>query len=69
MFIAISIIFVLSIFCLTILYEEHVEDEAERQASIASIKKLRAINAASDTFSTTPTKSSKLWLTRSRGKN
>ena len=69
MFIVIFIIFVLSIFYLTIFYNEHVEDEAERQALIASIEELRAINAPSDTSSTTPTKSSELWLTRSRGKN
>ena len=43
MFITISIIFifVLSIFCLTFSYNEHVDDEAERQALIASIEKLR----------------------------
>ena len=71
MFITISIIFifVLSIFYLTFFYNEQVEDEAERQALIASIEELRAINAPSDTSSTTPTKSSELWLTRSRGKN
>ena len=71
MFITISIIFVfvLSLFYLTVLYNEHVEDEAERQALIASIEELRAINAPSDTSSTTPTKSSELWLTRSRGKS
>ena len=70
MFITISIIFifVLSIFYLTFFYNEHVDDEAERQALIASIEKLRAINAPSDTSSTTPTKSSELWLTRSQGK-
>ena len=71
MFITISIIFifVLSLSILTLLYNEHVEDEAERQALIASIEELRAINAPSDTSSTTPTKSSELWLTRSRDKN
>ena len=71
MFITIFIIFIflLSLFYLTELYNEHVEDEAERQALIASIEELRAINAPSDTSSTTPTKSSELWLTRSRGKN
>ena len=68
MFITIFIIFVLSIFCLTLFYNEHVDDEAERQALIASIEELGAINAPSDTSSTTPTKSSELWLTRSRGK-
>ena len=68
MVITIIIIFVLSIFCLTLFYNEHVEDEAERQALIASIEELRAINAPSDTSSTTPTKSSELWLTRSRDK-
>ena len=41
MFITILIIFVLSIFCLTLFYNEQVEDEAERQALIASIEKLR----------------------------
>jgi len=43
MFITISIIFifVLSIFYLTFFYNEHVEDEAERQALIASIEILR----------------------------
>ena len=69
MFIVIFIIFVLSIFYLTIFYNEHVEDEAERQALIASIEELRGINAPSGTSSTTPTKSSELWLTRSRSKN
>ena len=71
MFITISVIFifVLSLFILTVLYNEYVEDEAERQALIASIEELRAINAPSDTSSTTPTKSSELWLTRSRGKS
>ena len=71
MFITIFIIFIflLSLFYLTVLYNEHVEDEAERQALIASIEELRAINAPSDTSSTTPTKSSELWLTRSRGKS
>ena len=62
-------VFVLSIFCLTLFYNEHVDDEAERQALIASIEELSAINAPSDTSSTTPTKSSELWLTRSRDKN
>ena len=69
MVITIIIIFVLSFFCLTLFYNEHVDDETERQALIASIKELRAINTPSDTSSTTPTKSSELWLTRSRGKN
>ena len=43
MFITIFIIFIflLSLFYLTELYNEHVEDEAERQALIASIEKLR----------------------------
>ena len=41
MFIAFLIIFVLSICCLTFLYNEDVECEAERQALIASIEKLR----------------------------
>ena len=68
MFITISIIFVLSIFYLTVFYNEQVDDEAERQALIASSEELRAINAPSDTSSTTPTKSSELWLTRSRDK-
>ena len=42
MFITISIIFifVLSIFCLTFFYNEHVDDEAERQELIASIDNL-----------------------------
>ena len=45
MFITISIIFifVLSIFYLTFFYNEHVDDEAERQALIASIEKLRTM--------------------------
>ena len=68
MFITIFIIFVLSVFYLTLFYNEHVDDESERQALIASIEELRAINAPSDTSSTTPTKSSELWLTRSRDK-
>ena len=55
MFITIFIIFVLSIFYLTVFYNEQVDDEAERQALIASIEELRAINAPSDTSSTTPT--------------
>ena len=41
MFITIFINFVLSIFCLTLFYNEHVDDEAERQALIASIEKLK----------------------------
>jgi len=68
MFITIFIIFVLSIFCLTLFYNEHVDAESERQALIASIEELGAINAPSDTSSTTPTKSSELCLTRSLGK-
>ena len=46
MFITISIIFVfvLSIFCLTLFYNEHVDAESERQALIASIEKLRAMS-------------------------
>ena len=46
MFITISIIFifVLSIFCLTLFYNEHVDDEVERQALIASIEQLRALS-------------------------
>ena len=43
MVITIIIIFVLSIFYLTFFYNEHVDDEAERQALIASIEKLRAM--------------------------
>jgi len=39
MFITIFIIFVLSIFCLTLFYNEHVDAESERQALIASIEK------------------------------
>ena len=39
MFITIFIIFVLSIFYLTLFYNEHVDDESERQALIASIEK------------------------------
>ena len=69
MFITILIIFVLSICYLTFFYNEHAECESERQTLIASIEELGAINAPSDTSSTTPTKSSELWLTRSRGKN
>ena len=42
MFITIFIIFVLSIFCLTFFYNEHVDDEAERQALIASIEKSKS---------------------------
>ena len=41
MFIAFLIIFLLSICYLTYFYDEHAECEAERQALIASIKKLR----------------------------
>ena len=41
MFITIFIIFVLSVFYLTLFYNEHVDDESERQALIASIEKLR----------------------------
>ena len=48
MFIIISIIFVLSIFYLTFFYNEHVDDEAERQALIASIEKLRAMSRELD---------------------
>ena len=43
MFITIFIIFVLSIFCLTLFYNEQVEDEAERQALIASIEELEGL--------------------------
>ena len=70
MFITILIIFifVLSIFYWTLFYNELVDAESERQALIASIEELSAINAPSDTSSTTPTKSSELWLTRSRDK-
>ncbi|SVE01354.1 uncharacterized protein METZ01_LOCUS454208 [marine metagenome] len=52
MFITISIIFifVLSIFCLTLFYNEHVDDEAERQALIASIEKLRAMSRDKNEF-------------------
>jgi len=42
MFITIFIIFVLSIFCLTLFYNEHVDDESERQALIASIEKSKS---------------------------
>ena len=48
MFITIFIIFVLSIFYLTFFYNEHVDDEAERQALIASIEKLRAMSRELD---------------------
>jgi len=41
MFITILIIFVLSIYFVTLFYNEHVDDESERQALIASIEKLR----------------------------
>ena len=41
MFITILIIFVLSICFLTFFYNEHAECEAERQALITSIEKLR----------------------------
>ena len=41
MFITFLIIFVLSICYLTYFYDEHAECEAERQALIASIEKLR----------------------------
>jgi len=44
MFITIFIIFVLSIFCLTLFYSEHVDAESERQALIESIEKLRAMS-------------------------
>jgi len=44
MFITILIIFffVLSIFCLTLFYNEHVDDESERQALISSIEKSKS---------------------------
>ena len=42
MFITIFIIFVLSIFCLTLFYNEHVDAESERQALISSIEKLKS---------------------------
>ena len=41
MFITFLIIFVLSICYLTYFYDQHAECEAERQALIASIEKLR----------------------------
>ena len=41
MFITILIIFVLSIYFVTLFYNEQVDDESERQALIASIEKLR----------------------------
>ena len=44
MFITIFIIFVLSVFYLTLFYNEHVDDESERQALIASIQQLRKIS-------------------------
>ena len=50
MFITIFIIFVLSIFCLTLLYNEYLEDEAERQALIASIEKLIAMSRDKNEF-------------------
>ena len=40
MFITIFIIFVLSVFYLTLFYNEYVDDESERQALLASIKEL-----------------------------
>ena len=43
MFITFLIIFVLSIFYLTFFYNEYAECEAERQALIASIEKLRTM--------------------------
>ena len=42
MFITIFIIFVLSIFCLTLFYNEHVDAESERQALISSIEKSKS---------------------------
>ena len=42
MFITIFIIFVLSVFYLTLFYNEHVDDESERQALIASIEKSKS---------------------------
>jgi len=39
MFITTLIIFVLSIYFVTLFYNEHVDDESERQALIASIEK------------------------------
>ena len=39
MFITILIIFVLSIYFVTLFYNEHVDDESGRQALIASIEK------------------------------
>ena len=52
MFITISIIFifVLSIFYLTFFYNEHVDDEAERQALIASIEKMRPMSRDKNEF-------------------
>ena len=44
MFITFLIIFVLSICYLTYFYDEHAECETERQALIASIKKLRTMS-------------------------
>ena len=43
-------IFVLSIFCLTLFYNEHVDDETERQALIASIEQLRTSSRHKNEF-------------------
>ena len=45
-----SLSLVLSIFYLTFFYNEHAEDEAERQALIASIEKLRAMSRDKNEF-------------------
>ena len=42
MFITIFIIFVLSIFYLTLFYNEHVDDESGRQTLLASIEQLKS---------------------------
>ena len=44
MFITIFIIFVLSVFYLTLFYNEHVDDESERQALLASIEQLKKVS-------------------------
>jgi len=61
MFIIFLIIFVLSICYLTFFYNEHAECEAERQALIASIEKLRIKPLGTFTKDTNPKNSPKMY--------
>ena len=54
MFITFLSIFILSIYYLTFFYNEHAECEAERQALIASIEKLRTNSRGSFTKDNNP---------------